>query len=172
MEDADFLTNMLDCRFPDEIFELKRLSLPKVIFCTSNFIFINYKFYRPQVRLADWAFGGIALTVMMSSTLRLPWLLRAPTFLFSGFNLLRSIYLKMNQLRYDKLEATINEFKSISGILHDLCSSLCKAVQFIQEMELIDRGFTLWVFFHNFKINSDSVRFMVVFSLCILFLGM
>lgn len=80
---------------------------------------------------------------MMLSTPRLPWLLRAPTFFFTGYNMVQSIYRKINQSRFDKLQATINKFKNITDILHDLCSLMSKTVQFIQEMELIDRGFTL-----------------------------
>ena len=95
------------------------------------------------MRLADWTLGGIALTVMMLSSPRLPWFFRAPTFLFTGYNMLRSISMKMKLMKFDKLLSTINDFKIILSVLHDLCSSISKTVQFIQEMELIDRGFTL-----------------------------
>ena len=81
----------------------------------------------------------------MLSKPRLPWLLRTPTLLFTGYNILQAIRLKMNQSRYVKLLSIIDEFRAMLNILHQLCLSINKTLQFIQEMELIDRGFKLYV---------------------------
>jgi len=120
-EDADFLVNMFDNRFSTDFSELSW----------------------PEVSPANYALGGIAFAAAMLSKPRLPWLLRTPTLLFTGYNILQAIRLKMNQSRYVQLLSIIDEFRAMLNILHELCLSINKTVQFIQEMELIDRGFTL-----------------------------
>lgn len=87
--------------------------------------------------------SGVAFSTTLLSSSRIPWALRIPSLLYVASNIVRSVSVKLNdwdRKRYDKV---VEKLKFTLSLLHDLCSMMTKSLQFIQEMELIDRGFTL-----------------------------
>ena len=57
--------------------------------------------------------------------------------------MIRESVKKLNQKKQDELMKIVKQFKTSLDLLQILCSTMSKSMQFIQEMELIDRGFTL-----------------------------
>ncbi len=91
------------------------------------------------------AIGGVALsiTLLSASSSRLPWALRIPSLLYIGGNVLQTVYKKINKHQRKKYSRIAEKFQITLTLLHELCLTLTKSIQFVQEMELIDRGFTL-----------------------------
>ena len=90
------------------------------------------------------AIGGVALSItLLSASSRIPWVLRVPSILYIGSNMLLTVYKQINERKRKKYRKIIEKFQFALTLLHELCSTLTKSVQFVQEMELIDRGFTL-----------------------------
>lgn len=57
--------------------------------------------------------------------------------------MLRIFSKKINDLKRKRINQVVDKFQIVLSLLHDLCLNMTKSVQFVQEMELIDRGFTL-----------------------------
>jgi hypothetical protein len=57
--------------------------------------------------------------------------------------MLRIFSKKINDLKRKRINQVVDKFQIVLSQLHDLCLNMTKSVQFVQEMELIDRGFTL-----------------------------
>jgi hypothetical protein len=87
--------------------------------------------------------GGVALSATLLSTRRIPWALRAPSLLYIAGNILRTFTKKIDNFKRKRNDQIVDKFQSALTLLHDLCLAMTKSVQFVQEMELIDRGFTL-----------------------------
>lgn len=120
LEDVDFLSNMFD-----DI--LSEVTAPTSHCGEFGLIIIS----------------GVAFSSTLLSSSRIPWALRIPSLLYVASNIVRSVSVKLNdwdRKRYDKV---VEKLKFTLSLLHDLCSMMTKSLQFIQEMELIDRGFTL-----------------------------
>jgi len=88
--------------------------------------------------------GGAALSVALLSIPDLPWTLQAPSLLYIGWNILLALTRKISDRKRERLNSIANSFQTSLRLMQGLCSSMSKAMQFIQEMELIDRGFTLY----------------------------
>lgn len=95
------------------------------------------------------AIGGVALSATLLSASRIPWTLRAPSLLYIAGNVLRAFNKKINELKRKRNNQAVDKFQFALTMLHDLCLTMTKSVQFVQEMELIDRGFTLYVALKN-----------------------
>ena len=76
---------------------------------------------------------------------RLPWRSRIPSLLFVGFNVLKTGSLKFIEWRGKKFSQSVDRFQIALNQIRELVSLMNKSTQFVQEMELIDRGFTLYV---------------------------
>lgn len=57
--------------------------------------------------------------------------------------MLRFFSKKINDSKRKRINQVVDKFQIVLSLLHDLCLNMTKSVQFVQEMELIDRGFTL-----------------------------
>ncbi|XP_057366332.1 vezatin-like [Daphnia carinata] len=120
LEDADFLSNMFD-GISSEV------TLPTSHCGEFGLITIS----------------GIAFSTTLLFSARLPWALRIPSLVYVASNIVRSVSLKLNDWDRKRYDQVVEILKFNLNELHDSCSMMAKSLQFIQEMELIDRGFTL-----------------------------
>jgi hypothetical protein len=120
LEDSDFLANIFEGKF--------------------NHSHVDDK---PIHSFSVTSLGGITLAILLISTPAIPWFFRIPSLLYTGVNMVRESVKKLNQRKQDELMKIVKKFKTSLDLLQILCSTMSKSMQFIQEMELIDRGFTL-----------------------------
>ena len=120
LEDSDFLANIFEGKFNDSHVDDK-----------------------PSHSFSVTSLGGITLAILLISTPAIPWYFRIPSLLYTGVNMIRESVKKLNQKKQDELMKIVKQFKTSLDLLQILCSTMSKSMQFIQEMELIDRGFTL-----------------------------
>ncbi|KAI9557723.1 hypothetical protein GHT06_017552 [Daphnia sinensis] len=120
LEDVDFLTNMFDGTLSEVTTSARHYGEFGLI-----------------------VISGVAFSTTLLFSSRLPWALRIPSLVYVASNIARSVSVKLNdwdRIRYDQV---VEKLKVTLSLLHDSCSMMAKSLQFIQEMELIDRGFTL-----------------------------
>lgn len=83
------------------------------------------------------------MLVFLLNSPRMPWAFRVPSFFYVGTNLLHVVNKRINDWKRKKYCHIVERFQLTLSLLQELYSTMGKSVQFVQEMELIDRGFTL-----------------------------
>lgn len=87
--------------------------------------------------------GGLVLGLLLMSTPGVPPFLRLPSLIFTGVNIFCAVRKQVEVQRVRRIASVVDEFRRSLELWHSLCSVLVKSIQFVQEMELIERGFTL-----------------------------
>lgn len=102
--------------------------------------------------------GGAMLAMLFLFSSRLPWTSRVPSYIFVGVNVLTAGREKFKEWTRRKFTRCVDQFQITLNQIQDLVSTMNKSTQFVQEMELIDRGFTLYV--DHFGLRFDCSLLM------------